>query len=207
MSIQVSYQGLIRLTVDRNLESLKKAIEAIEAARYRTAHVLVCELLVETWARSDFNTLIEFLRQIYSRTYEPVGTRVALTLPELSGCESNATFYAELDVIYECSYSFQYDLESVNAARAHRGFKSVEQVTLNDIPAISPFTLVWPAPLTAPSFKKTAIGGTFDYLHAAHMLLLTIQSLLTERELVIAITSEVLLKNKRHPCFLQSFNE
>jgi hypothetical protein len=39
------------------------------------------------------------------------------------------------------------------------------------------------------------------------MLLLTIQSLLAERELVIGITSDILLKNKVHPCFLQSFNE
>jgi hypothetical protein len=207
MSIKVYFSGLIRLTLDRNLESLKSSIEAIEAAQYRTVHILVCELLVESWARSDFNTLIEFLRQIYSRTYTPVGTRIVLTLPELSNCESPALYYGELDVLYECSYSEHLDIATVNDARAQRGHKMVEHVFLSELPTIQQFSIEWPARLTAPSFKKTAIGGTFDYLHAAHMLLLTIQSLLTERELVIGITSDILLKNKVHPCFLQSFNE
>jgi len=207
MSIKVYFQGFLRLTLDRNIDSLKRTIEAIETARHRTVHILVCELLVQSWARTDFNTLIEFLRQIYSRTYEPVGTRIIITLPDLAGCESNAFAYPDFDVIYECSYSERFDLESLNGIRGERGYKLVEQVFLSNIQAIQTFSIVWPAPVTAPSFKKTALGGTFDYLHAAHMLLLTIQSLLTERELVVGITSDVLLKNKRHPCFIQSFNE
>jgi hypothetical protein len=114
----------------------------------------VCELLVESWARSDFNTLIEFLRQIYSRTYTPVGTRIVLTLPELSNCESPALYYGELDVLYECSYNMPLwrapsqhsyseplDLATVNAIRAQRGHKMVERVVLSDIQAIQPFSI------------------------------------------------------------------
>jgi phosphopantetheine adenylyltransferase len=205
--MRVYFQGLIRLSVDRSFESLKQTIEAIEAARYRTVHLLVCELLLESWARTDFNTLIEFLRQIYSRTYEPVGTRIVLTLPELTGCESPALYSSDLDVLYECSYSEQLNSEEVNRVRAQRGLKLVEQECLVDISLIPPFDLEFSEPVTAPLFSKTALGGTFDYLHAAHMLLLTIQSLLTEKEVVVGITTDSLLQNKRHPCFIQSFTE
>jgi phosphopantetheine adenylyltransferase len=59
-----------------------------------------------------------------------------------------------------------------------------------------------------------AVGGTFDHLHAGHKLLLTATALLlqpwtpsmdVERRLVIGITGDQLLKNKKYAEYLQSW--
>ena len=61
-----------------------------------------------------------------------------------------------------------------------------------------------------------AVGGTFDHLHAGHKLLLTATALLlqpsapsmdVERRLVIGITGDQLLKNKKYPEYLQSWKQ
>jgi phosphopantetheine adenylyltransferase len=61
-----------------------------------------------------------------------------------------------------------------------------------------------------------AVGGTFDHLHAGHKLLLTATALLLqpltssmdlERRLVIGITGDQLLKNKKYAEYLQSWKQ
>jgi phosphopantetheine adenylyltransferase len=44
-----------------------------------------------------------------------------------------------------------------------------------------------------------ALGGTFDYLHSGHLLLLTYSRLLTadNGELIVGITGEKMLQNKK----------
>jgi phosphopantetheine adenylyltransferase len=60
------------------------------------------------------------------------------------------------------------------------------------------------------------VGGTFDHLHAGHKLLLTATALLlqpwtpamdVERRLVIGITGDQLLKNKKYAEYLQSWKQ
>lgn len=59
-----------------------------------------------------------------------------------------------------------------------------------------------------------AVGGTFDHLHAGHKLLLTMATLLLQppsqsgqrRRIVIGITQDELLKNKRYAEFLESWD-
>jgi phosphopantetheine adenylyltransferase len=60
---------------------------------------------------------------------------------------------------------------------------------------------------------SVAVGGTFDHLHAGHKLLLTMATLLLEppgqsdqgRRIIIGITQDELLKNKRYASFLESW--
>ncbi|KAB8302117.1 hypothetical protein EYC80_005568 [Monilinia laxa] len=61
-----------------------------------------------------------------------------------------------------------------------------------------------------------AVGGTFDHLHTGHKLLLTASALLLQpaaglqeppRRLIIGITGDELLKNKRYAEYLQSWEE
>jgi phosphopantetheine adenylyltransferase len=60
---------------------------------------------------------------------------------------------------------------------------------------------------------SVAVGGTFDHLHAGHKLLLTMATLLLEphgqsdqrRRIVVGITQDELLKNKRYASFLESW--
>ncbi|KAI9769698.1 MAG: hypothetical protein M1840_003935 [Geoglossum simile] len=61
---------------------------------------------------------------------------------------------------------------------------------------------------------SVALGGTFDHLHAGHKLLLTMATLLLQppgpsgqqRRMVIGITQDELLKNKRYADFLESWD-
>ena len=61
-----------------------------------------------------------------------------------------------------------------------------------------------------------AVGGTFDHLHAGHKLLLTATALLlqpsarsadAQRRLIIGITGDNLLKNKKYAEYLQSWKQ
>jgi phosphopantetheine adenylyltransferase len=60
---------------------------------------------------------------------------------------------------------------------------------------------------------SVAVGGTFDHLHAGHKLLLTMATLLLEppgqsdkgRRIIVGITQDELLRNKRYASFLESW--
>lgn len=63
---------------------------------------------------------------------------------------------------------------------------------------------------------SVAVGGTFDHLHAGHKLLLTATALLlqpstgsmdVQRRLIVGITGDNLLKNKKYAEYLQSWKQ
>ncbi|KAF7893287.1 uncharacterized protein EAF02_000825 [Botrytis sinoallii] len=71
-------------------------------------------------------------------------------------------------------------------------------------------------PNSSASHTVVAVGGTFDHLHAGHKLLLTATALLLQptadaqdpsRRLIIGITGDELLKNKKYADHLQSWEE
>ncbi|KAJ8070125.1 hypothetical protein OCU04_000518 [Sclerotinia nivalis] len=71
-------------------------------------------------------------------------------------------------------------------------------------------------PNSSSSHTVVAVGGTFDHLHAGHKLLLTATTLLLQpaassqdppRRLIIGITGDELLKNKKYSEYLQSWEE
>ncbi|GAA5952087.1 hypothetical protein JCM3765_005188 [Sporobolomyces pararoseus] len=57
------------------------------------------------------------------------------------------------------------------------------------------------------SFKVVALGGTFDHLHYGHKLLLTLASSITTEKLIVGISDDPLLGNKRFKEFLQGIEE
>ncbi|KAE8449484.1 hypothetical protein EG329_008092 [Mollisiaceae sp. DMI_Dod_QoI] len=70
---------------------------------------------------------------------------------------------------------------------------------------------VWSVP-----HQVVAVGGTFDHLHAGHKLLLTATALLlqpqsfvsqTERRLIVGITGDALLQNKKYAEYLNSWEQ
>lgn len=56
-------------------------------------------------------------------------------------------------------------------------------------------------------FRLVGCGGTFDRLHAGHMLLLATAALVSSEELFIGITDDVLLANKVHRGLIQEYRQ
>jgi phosphopantetheine adenylyltransferase len=70
--------------------------------------------------------------------------------------------------------------------------------------------------LSSTAHTTVAIGGTFDHLHAGHKLLLTSQALMMqpaqkdsdqERRLIIGITGDEMLKNKKYAAYLMDWQQ
>lgn len=73
-----------------------------------------------------------------------------------------------------------------------------------------------PSPGARTSHTVVAVGGTFDHLHAGHKLLLTATALIlqpankssaTTRRLIVGITGDELLKNKKYAEYMRSWQE
>ncbi|SCU86922.1 LANO_0C09582g1_1 [Lachancea nothofagi CBS 11611] len=54
-------------------------------------------------------------------------------------------------------------------------------------------------------YTVSALGGTFDHLHDGHKILLSVATFLTSQRLIIGVTDQELLQNKKFPEFLESF--
>ncbi|AOA64804.1 Putative pantetheine-phosphate adenylyltransferase [Komagataella phaffii CBS 7435] len=59
----------------------------------------------------------------------------------------------------------------------------------------------------AEQFRVVAVGGTFDHLHDGHKILLGISAFLSRDELIVGVTGEAMLKNKKYKDYLESFIE
>jgi len=75
---------------------------------------------------------------------------------------------------------------------------------------------VRPPPSSSTSHNVVIVGGTFDHLHAGHKLLLTATALLlqpankassTSRRLIVGITGDELLKNKKYAEYMKSWRQ
>ncbi|KAF8971573.1 hypothetical protein BDZ97DRAFT_1787150 [Flammula alnicola] len=63
-----------------------------------------------------------------------------------------------------------------------------------------------PSPSESPLpsvYPVTALGGTFDHLHAGHKILLSMGAYITSRKLIVGITDDALLKNKANQHVLE----
>lgn len=56
-------------------------------------------------------------------------------------------------------------------------------------------------------FEVTALGGTFDHIHDGHKILLTIGAFLTSERLIVGLTDQQLLVNKKFKDMLQNFQK
>eukprot|EP01101_Sappina_pedata_P000664 TRINITY_DN10858_c0_g1_i1.p1 TRINITY_DN10858_c0_g1~~TRINITY_DN10858_c0_g1_i1.p1 ORF type:complete len:173 (+),score=79.96 TRINITY_DN10858_c0_g1_i1:2-520(+) len=59
----------------------------------------------------------------------------------------------------------------------------------------------------AVSFKKLAVGGTFDHLHDGHRILLSACAHFCTQTLIIGLTNDVMLKNKKYAEFLETYQQ
>ncbi|KAL3233382.1 hypothetical protein RNJ44_03422 [Nakaseomyces bracarensis] len=55
-------------------------------------------------------------------------------------------------------------------------------------------------------FEVTALGGTFDHLHDGHKILLSVAAFLTSKRLIVGVTDQELLANKKYKEYMESFD-
>ncbi|EGF99356.1 uncharacterized protein MELLADRAFT_29192, partial [Melampsora larici-populina 98AG31] len=56
-------------------------------------------------------------------------------------------------------------------------------------------------------FDVVALGGTFDHLHSGHKILLTMASFLSNQKIIVGVTDDNLLINKKYKSELQTLEE
>lgn len=56
-------------------------------------------------------------------------------------------------------------------------------------------------------YTVTALGGTFDHIHDGHKILLSMAAFLTSDRLIVGLTDEELLVNKKYKEYLETFSE
>ncbi|KAG0673796.1 hypothetical protein C6P41_002830 [Kluyveromyces marxianus] len=54
-------------------------------------------------------------------------------------------------------------------------------------------------------YRVSAVGGTFDHIHDGHKILLSIACFITSEKLIIGLTDQELLMNKKHKDMLEPF--
>jgi len=58
-----------------------------------------------------------------------------------------------------------------------------------------------------PVFKKVAVGGTFDHFHNGHKKLLSICAMVTTEELIVGVTDDAMLGQKKLKEFIEDLDE
>lgn len=61
------------------------------------------------------------------------------------------------------------------------------------------------APEISKKYNVSALGGTFDHIHDGHKILLSVAAFLAKRKLIVGITGQALLKNKKYAEVLEPF--
>ncbi|KAF7726488.1 hypothetical protein EC973_008723 [Apophysomyces ossiformis] len=107
-----------------------------------------------------------------------------------------------------CSQQDRPQLENWNNRRAIASLPTCNIDVLVDDNAKIPFTEVadknnkpW------ETFRHVALGGTFDHLHAGHKILLTMAALCTTTRLVVGVTDDEMLKNKKYREYIASVQD
>jgi cytidyltransferase-like protein len=110
-------------------------------------------------------------------------------------------------VLYVKNNSTSNLIATVEKIRENHGHKELHTICVNDnVENLLKDNYISYDDETAelPQFEKVVLGGTFDYLHNGHKRLLTMSAMVCTSELIIGVTSDVMLRNKQFASKIQS---
>ena len=103
---------------------------------------------------------------------------------------------AEVQTTYDVLFAYDNKMSSYQ-------YKSIQLYQLSDIPSSSNDMY---ESLNQNQYSVSAVGGTFDHMHDGHKILLSVASFITKVKLIIGLTDQELLVNKKHKGLLESFD-
>lgn len=199
--------GALRVQLSSSLYSINAAINAVLAARAQVTATLVCEAEVTEEVAGHFRYFLALIGHMYCYAFEVTGPKVYITMPARLNQPTCALSAPDLDVLFVNSdYLLDYDVTAIQGARVRAGLRPVVVQHLVNVQMrhFPPFNYPLSSEPT-PALREVVLGGTFDFLHPGHLILLTCLSLVTTAQIHLALTDDELLKNKRYKAFLQSY--
>ena len=186
--------GVLRVQLAASLYNTNAVINAVLAARAQVTDTLICESELTAEVSGHFKYLLALIGHIYCYTFEVTGAKVIITLPTRFNRPSCAFSAPEVDVLFENpDYLLDYDIDSVQSTRAAAGLSPVKVQHLANFQLhhFPPFNCPLATEPT-PSLEQVVLGGTFDFLHPGHLILLTCLSLVTTQHIHLALTVDEL---------------
>ena len=188
--------GLLRLSVhlaERDAALLIASASAVSRRLYVALRGDWAPLTLE-----QVQLRLAFVYQAAARACADVDVRVLLPCPD----SDVAPGAPECDALLGGADA-EAELEHVNARRASLGLSRLDFVAVAPAPAPPADTATRLAALAAceaaapaATFRHVCVGGTFDYMHVGHKLLLSLSALAATERLVCGVSDAPLLKKK-----------
>lgn len=198
---------------DSNLsEVLSRMIDHAILHNINTVDILLCAPSDRQVFSSsaDFTSLQKLLSSLYIRAALLARTKSATV--EFTVIFENWCGYdlAQEDFVWSAVGGTSSDEELMKdfSIRYHNAYptKQIPQILLTaEVETESEMSISRPA--EARQYEVVALGGTFDHLHAGHKILLTMAAWLAQKRLLVGITDDALLTNKKFKEVMQNITQ
>lgn len=195
MSAPMTVTCLVRLRVSLGARDASLLDAAVQLCQRRLYVVLTGDWTLLSMAQVERR--LQFVYQRAASKRPDLDVRVVLP----SEHSEVASGVAEIDSILG-NPKEEDDLATVNALRTSLGLPPLSFVALAaDVPVSSAAHVAVDGPdngggVPSAVFEHVCVGGTFDYMHIGHKVLLSLAAHVTSRRLVCAVSDAPLLKKK-----------
>lgn len=185
----------------------------------------VCLVVLDITANDYLDVYQDFVDSIKSRSNDI--TRIdVLSLKQINDAEQlnialSSTYSSLRHKFTEAGWSYRLDITVVFNSEPSKLLSDTKKVFISkgvssklSLECEIQYLSSEPKPISKNSserstkkFRVAALGGTFDHIHDGHKILISVAAFLAQRKLIIGITGQALLKNKKYAECLEAFPE